>query len=266
MSKKLQAARGIRATRYTTQDQGGGNKLQGLGGQSFRPSPTKGIGRNNGARSAMFYNNNIFFCVNQIGGVGRSGGNGRSLHSLQDGTNCFDNRQSLDRWPYKNPYEDSHKDPIPEPVPTNNRFLEVDNELHDLINKLRNNINPSYKVSNNNWSLAAPTNDKYIKERLKQIGAYSNMDESCFETATHDDFVNQDETLKRVNSILKKIKNMGTNATDVYPHYLAWYEPKALLNYKPDSTYDSPTKISTEEALKKVGLGHLLPKSKLMIY
>ena len=101
MSKKLQASRGIRTTKYTTQDQGGGNKLQGLGGQSFRPSPTKGIGRNNGSRSVMFYNNNIFFCTNQIGGIGRSGGNGRSLHSLQDGTNCFNNRESLERWPTK---------------------------------------------------------------------------------------------------------------------------------------------------------------------
>ena len=68
----------------------GGNKKQGLSGQSLtKAGPTLNVDHKCAQRSVMYYNNGITFCINPMsGGVGRTGGAGRSFFSKQDGLHC----------------------------------------------------------------------------------------------------------------------------------------------------------------------------------
>jgi len=90
-SSKMRAARGIASGKRTNSNQGGGPKLQGLGGQSVtKAGQTLNVNRRQSQRSVMRYNNLLVSCTNQMsGGVGNRGGQGGlSLFNRMDGVRC----------------------------------------------------------------------------------------------------------------------------------------------------------------------------------
>ena len=87
----MRAARGIASGKRTNGNQGGGPKLQGLGGQSVtKAGQTLNVNRRHSQRSVMRYDNLLVSCTNPMsGGVGNRGGQGGlSLFNRMDGVRC----------------------------------------------------------------------------------------------------------------------------------------------------------------------------------